>query len=226
MNGIAVFLPNYRGTKSYGPEIGIPSEIDGEPVDDIVSGIKHLIYEGVADAKKLAISGHSHGGWLAPLVMTRHRIFRAASFADGTANMFVGYAMMPGLVNRFTHDQVFFEGDDLYSSVERAVEVSPVFHFQGLETAVLFEAGVESLAVAMLDHVKAARLAGMPTEYIVYPKTFHSLRIPTLQKESAERNLDWLMFWLNDAEDPNPVKQDQYMRWRAMPNSSFVEKNK
>jgi len=28
------------------------------------------------------------------------------------------------------------------------------------------------------------------------------------------RNLDWFRFWLQDYEDPDPAKTEQYARWR------------
>ena len=218
-NGLAVLLPNYRGASTFGPKFYNPSRIDGEPVDDIIAGIEHLIEAGIADKKKLAISGHSHGAWLAPLVMTKYRNFSAASFAEGNANSFTNYAYVPHNLNKGVHDIVLYDGKNIYDSVERAVEISPLFHFQGLRTAVLFEAGVNSLGAAMLDHPKAALDAGMPTEYIVYPRTGHAIHTPSLQKEAAERNLDWMQFWLLGEEDSSPAKQDQYARWRKMQSS-------
>lgn len=67
--GIAVFIPNYRGTMSYGREFASPERMDGEPVDDILTGIKYLVASGVADPARLGITGHSHGAWLGPLAI-------------------------------------------------------------------------------------------------------------------------------------------------------------
>ena len=80
----------------------------------------------------------------------------------------------------------------------------------GLGTAVLFEAGAKSLAIAMMGSPKAARRASVPAEFVVYPETGHNIRIPGLQKESAKRNLDWFRFRLKGEEDANPTKADQY----------------
>jgi dipeptidyl aminopeptidase/acylaminoacyl peptidase len=214
VNNIAVFIPNYRGTKSFGDKFADPTSIDGEPVDDIVSGIEYLIGERIADPERLAISGHSHGGWLAPFVMTRAKIFRAASIAEGTQNKIVNYSLMPGNLNRVTHDTI--QGASLYDDPQRYVDLSPDLHFAGLDTAVLFEAGAKSLAINMMGSPKAAQRAGMPAEFIVYPRTGHNIRLPRLQKESAERNLDWFRFWLLGEEDSDPVKAQQYERWRKL----------
>jgi hypothetical protein len=31
-----------------------------------------------------------------------------------------------------------------------------------------------------------------------------------------QRNLDWFRFWLKDEEDSDPVKVEQYARWREL----------
>lgn len=214
VNGMAVFIPNYRGTKSYGRKFANPTMIDSEPVEDITSGIEYLIRRGIADPSKLAISGHSHGAWLAPLVMTRAKYFRAGSFAEGAGNQVVLYNLMTESLNHNVHDVVY--GTSLYADPERYLELSPDLHFQSLETAVLFEAGSRSIAIGMLGYQKAARAADMPTEFFIYPQTDHNPSTPLIQKESAERNLDWFRFWLKDEEDPDRTKEDQYRRWREM----------
>jgi dipeptidyl aminopeptidase/acylaminoacyl peptidase len=221
LDGIAVFIPNYRGTKTFGDEFGDPTRLDGESIDDIITGIQHLIGEGIADPERLAISGQSHGAWLAPLVMTRTMQFRAASFAEGALNTIVNYNLMAGFLNRVTHDII--NGSSLYDDPQRYIDLSPDLHFEGLDTAVMFEAGAKSLAISMMGAPKAAQRAGMPTEFVVYPKTGHNIQLPSLQKESAERNLDWFRFWLLGEDDLDPAKAEQYERWRKL--RSVQEKN-
>lgn len=212
--GIAIFIPNYRGTQSYGRATASPKNIVGEPMGDIVSGIKTLIAGGVADPTRLGITGQSHGAWLGPLTMARERIFRASSFAEGNANAVVMYETMSGDLNRQVHDATF--GVSLYDSPERYIEASPDLYFKGLSTASLFEGGAQSQAIDMLGMAKAARRFGVPNEFIIYPKTGHNPGLSAIQRDSAQRNLDWFAFWLNGYEDPDPLKAEQYKRWRAM----------
>lgn len=213
-HGMAVFFANYRGNTTFGRAFADPDRQDGEPVDDIIAGIEHLIRKGIADPARLAISGHSHGAWLAPMVMTRYKDFQAGSFADGWGNNVTVYEMTPGRLNRELHDDLF--GASLYSDPKRYFRLSPVLHFEGLRTAALFEAGNQSLAITMMSYPKGAQYAGMPAEFIIYPQTGHNPTLPRIQKESAMRNLDWFRFWLQGYKDPDPEKEEQYKRWRKM----------
>ena len=212
--GIAVFIPNYRGTLSFGREFSSPSRLDGEPVSDIISGIRYLVARGMADPSKLGIAGHSHGAWLGPVAMTRDKVFRATSFSEGAPNLVVSYELMDGNLNRDVQD-VKMNGS-LYDAPQRYIDASPDLHFDGVTSANLFEGAAESLAVSMLAYGKISSRLGLPTEMVVYPRSDHNLTLPRLQKESAERNLDWFRFWLANEVDDDPTKAEQYRRWRAM----------
>jgi len=208
--GIAVFFPNYRGTQSYGRKIA--SAEGTQAVDDVVAGVRMLVAEGIADPQRLALTGHSHGAIVGPQAMGQAKMFRAASFAEGSANSVVMYELMSEQANREIHDPIL--GASLYDSPQRYIDDSPDLHLAGVATASLFEGGAYTAALHMLGYPKALRRAGAPTEFIVYPQTQHNLATPRLQRESAARNLDWFGFWLADAEDPDPAKAAQYRRWR------------
>lgn len=214
MNGIGVFFANYRGNTTFGRDFASPDTLDGQPVSDIIIGIEQLLKMRRFDEQRLGISGFSWGAWLGPMVMTRYREFRAASFAEGAGNYVTVYDLASRNVNRGVHDDIV--GASLYDDPTRYLRLSPALHFRGLRTASLFEAGSRSAAILMMGYPKAARYADMPTEFVIYPQTGHNPSRPDVQKESAIRNLDWFRFWLQDYEDPDPKKSEQYQRWREM----------
>lgn len=215
--GIAVFLPNYRGSTTFGADFISQGRIhDGLPSEDIIKGVQHLIEVGIADPNRLAIAGQSHGAWLAPLVMTREKVFQAGSFAEGKQNRMLVYMFTPDSLNRTTHDRLYGNGESLYDNPQRYIELSPDMNFKGLSTAALFEAGVQGSAAITMGSPKSARRAGMPTEFVAYPQTGHNPTLPGIKKEIAVRNLDWFRFWLQGFEDPAPEKTDQFARWRKM----------
>jgi dipeptidyl aminopeptidase/acylaminoacyl peptidase len=216
--GVAILVPNYRGTESYGRAFASPRRLDGEPVDDVITGVKEMIEGGVADFARLGISGHSHGAWLGPLVMARAKLFRAGSFAEGGGNEVVLYSLMPGDLNRQVHDVM--NGVSFWDDPRPYLEASPDMSFKGVHTASLWEAGAKSGALLMFGYPKAARHFGAPSEFIVYPKTGHNPNLPSIQRESANRNLDWFEFWLRGAERGAAEKPEQYERWKEMESGS------
>lgn len=55
-----------------------------------------------------------------------------------------------------------------------------------------------------------------PIEVYVFPDEYHQKWQPKHRLSIYQRNLDWFRFWLQNNEDPAPLKQPQYMRWREM----------
>jgi dipeptidyl aminopeptidase/acylaminoacyl peptidase len=215
--GYLVFLPNYRGTGSYGKEFRQPRDIAEVPADDILSGISYLQQQGFVDSERIGIMGQSHGGWLGPYVMAKKKIFRAASFAEGSVDLFSTYGHMPGWLNTNIHD--FYYGGSPYSDPQRFISLSPVFHFEGLKTPTMLEYGEQSLAVEGMEFQSALWRLGIPNELIVYPRTGHNIASPVLQLESMNRNLDWFDYWMLGRRDPAPEKQAQYERWKNLPSA-------
>ncbi len=82
-HGIGVFFPNYRGSATFGVNFQKPKQLDAEPIDDVITGVRHLVDAGIADRTRLGLSGHSHGAWLGPMILTKFPVFRASSFAEG-----------------------------------------------------------------------------------------------------------------------------------------------
>ena len=214
-HGVAIFEPNYRGTLGYGRNFE-PKNLAGAPALDIILGIQHLEEMGVADSKRIAICGQSHGGWLGPLVMEKRNGFIAASFAEGTADQIGEYLAMSGMANRKIHDQVF--GAAYYSDPSVYLEDSPDLHLEGVSTPMLAETGAWSSPEFGLDLTKAARHFGAPAEWVVYPRTGHNIDDPSLVREAANRNFAWFEFWLRGENPSGEVPASEaklWKRWKA-----------
>ncbi len=71
--GYAVLAPNYRGSTGYGRDWQYAARFDLGGVDtrDIAAGAQYLIREGIADPKRIAVTGRSHGGYLTMTCMTQ-----------------------------------------------------------------------------------------------------------------------------------------------------------
>ena len=212
-NGVAVFIPNYRGTSSYGTEHRKFSKMDKEPLDDVIAGIDSLANSGLADRTRLGISGHSHGGWLAGIAIADSDYFIAGSLAESSFNYFSIYSLLSERINQSLHNQYYA---DPGISPEDALRMSPELQLRESDTAVLLEGGSRSLGAMMIGFAKALRAVNTPTELYMLPDTGHAVEDLMLAEESADRNLDWFLFWLKGVRDKSPKKKEQYARWDEM----------
>ena len=79
--GYLVLQPNYRGSVGYGEKFRNLNVGDygGGHVDDVIAGAQYLVEQGLADPKRLAIGGASHGGMIVNHAVTKYPdVFAAA----------------------------------------------------------------------------------------------------------------------------------------------------
>ena len=55
-----------------------------------------------------------------------------------------------------------------------------------------------------------------PVDLMMLNTDEHVLTNPAVRMASQGGSVDWFRFWLNAEEDPDPVKIDQYTRWREL----------
>jgi dipeptidyl aminopeptidase/acylaminoacyl peptidase len=79
--GYIVLLPNFRGSAGYGEKfrnLNVEDSGGGE-IDDIAAAAQFLVDQGLADPKRLAIGGGSHGGTVVANAVAKYPdLFRAA----------------------------------------------------------------------------------------------------------------------------------------------------
>ena len=55
-----------------------------------------------------------------------------------------------------------------------------------------------------------------PVDLIILNTDEHTLTNPAVRMASQGGSVDWFRFWLQDYEDPDPAKTEQYKRWRGL----------
>jgi dipeptidyl aminopeptidase/acylaminoacyl peptidase len=79
--GYVVLEPNYRGSNGYGEKfrnLNVEDSGGGE-MDDVAAGAQYLVDQGLADPKRLAIGGGSHGGTMVGYAVTKYPDLFAAA---------------------------------------------------------------------------------------------------------------------------------------------------
>ncbi len=87
--GYAVLLPNYRGSDGYGEKfrnLNVEDSGGGE-VADVAAAAQYLADQGIADPKRIAIAGGSHGGTMVNFAVTKYPdVFAAGIDISGVVN--------------------------------------------------------------------------------------------------------------------------------------------
>ncbi len=94
-SGYTVLEPNYRGSSGYGEKfrnLNVEDSGGGE-MDDVAAGAQYLVAQGIADPKRLAIGGGSHGGTMVAYAVTKY------------PDLFAAAIEMFGVVDRATFNE-------------------------------------------------------------------------------------------------------------------------
>jgi hypothetical protein len=67
------------------------------------------------------------------------------------------------------------------------------------------------------------RMQNKPVDLIYFPNGTHIHQKPLERLESQQGNVDWMRFWLQGYEDPDPTKAAQYKRWEQLREQQAAE---
>ena len=185
--GFSVLDVNYGGSTGYGRNYR--ERLNGQwgivDVADCINGVRYLIDRGDVDAKRVAITGGSAGGYTTLCALTFHNIFTGGSSYYGVSDL-----------EALVHDTHKFESryldrlvgpypmkQELYcqrSPIHFASQLScPIILFQGLEDKVVPPDQAEKM-------VKALKEKNLPVAYISFEGEQHGFR----KAENIKRVLD------------------------------------
>ena len=189
--GYFVLRPNPRGSTGYGKDFRFANFQDwgfGD-YEDLVSGVDHLIEQGMADADRQYLMGWSYGGYMTSFMVTRTNRFKAASMGAGLPNLvsMVTTTDIPDYLaahmgGEFFDDYKTYEKHSAMYRIKNVTTPTQVIHGQN-DLRVPFTQGQEF-------YVGLKRL-GIPTEMIVYPRTPHGPREPKFIMDVSPRILAW-----------------------------------
>lgn len=179
--GYAVMMPNFRGSTGYGKKFlnaGNKQWGTGFMQHDITDGVKYLIQKGIADPKRVAISGGSYGGYatLAGLAFTPD-LYAAGFDIVGPSNIITLLSTIPpywapvkkmfevrvGNMNDPKEKKMLEEQSPLNSAKNIK---APLFVVQGANDPRVKKAEADQIVVAVRD-------LGRPVEYMVAPDEGH-----------------------------------------------------
>lgn len=196
--GYAVFLANPRGGSGHGHEFAalVAGAVGGDEWTDILGGIDLLIAQGVADPGRLAISGWSHGGFMAAWATTRTDRFKAAVMGAGISDwgMQAGTGDW-GLLDAALGGSTGWDGPGPHDHDRN----SPISYATRIRTPILILHGEQDTNVPLGQAVhfhRALRHFGVEHEFVVYPREGHGLHERAHQLDALHRVRAWFDRWL------------------------------
>jgi dipeptidyl aminopeptidase/acylaminoacyl peptidase len=189
--GYAVLRPNPRGSTGRGAAFveGVYGDMGGLDVDDVVSGVEHLVDAGLVDPSRVGITGISYGGYLAAWVPCRSERF-AASVARSPATDWLTQHLTSNIAE---FDRLFVQGEPFDPDSPYATR-SPLRHHDRIRTPMLLTAGLRDLATppsqAQVLYSALAR-RGVEASLALYPEEGHGVQHPAAVADQVARTVAW-----------------------------------
>ena len=194
--GYAILRCNVRGSTGYGKAFrrGNYRDWGGKDVQDLLTGVDHVINLRVADPECMGIIGWSYGGYLTAATITQTGRFQAAVIGAGMTNL-VSYAM--------GHDSPDFLpshfGGEVWEVADLLLDRSPIAHANRVTTPTLFLHGEHDQRVPVwqgYEFYNALNRRGIQTQTVVYPRTGHVPAEPKLLLDVMNRILAWMELYM------------------------------
>ncbi|MEW6455715.1 MAG: S9 family peptidase [Acidobacteriota bacterium] len=195
--GFTIFQPNYRGSTGYGDDF--MREIEGKyfdkSIDDIITGIDHLISKGIADEAKIGVMGWSAGGHMTNWLITHFPYkFKAASSGAGVANWVSLYSQTD---IQYTREQYLL--DKPWNNLDHYIKYSPLTYIKNVKTPtlILFGEKDERIPTPQGQELYMGLLKnGVPVEFVIFPREPRGLREPKHQIFKMKKELEWFEKWI------------------------------
>jgi len=203
--GFAVLDVNYGGSTGFGE--AYRRRLDGRwgivDVQDAISGVRHLVAEGIADPDRAVIRGGSAGGYSVLAALTSSDVFAAGASYFGISDLVTLVEDTHKLESRYPHRLIapWPAGRDVY------VERSPLTHVDRLAAPLILFQGSDDRVVPP----EQARLMadvldrkGLPHELVMFEGEGHGFRDPENNIRALETELAFYqrVFGIDDGVTP------------------------
>lgn len=192
--GLDVFAPDVRGSSGYGRSF-VDADLGAgrfAAIQDVADCAAHVVIAGLADPRRLAVLGHSYGGYLVMASLVRHpELFRTGVPVCGMsdfASFFAGTE--PWIAESAAHKYGHPVRDR-----ELLHALSPMSRVDALRVPVLAVHGEHDTNVPPGESeqfVRAARERGLEAELFVLREEGHYFRRADTRRLFRRRVADWI----------------------------------
>ncbi len=194
--GYYVFEPNPRGSYGQGEDFTRANYRDfgGGDLRDILAGVDAVEKVAPVDDKRLAVYGHSYGGFMTMWTVTHSHRFATAVAGAGIGDWISYYGQ-----NGIDQWMIPFFGASAYDDPDIYRKLSPL---ETVKTAVtptfiyVGERDVECPAAQSVEFWHALKAVGVKTKLLILEGEGHGIRKPEHVKQLSEAELDWFAQYL------------------------------
>lgn len=200
--GYVVLEPNFRGSTGYGERFRNANVEDsgGGEIDDVVAGVKYLVNSGIVDAKRVGISGGSHGGTVVANAVSKYPdIFAVGIEKFGVVDraLFLQYTNRNSAIRWETkmggtpaQKPAVYRKANILPDVSRIK--APLLILHGEEDPQVPPQESQELAAAL-------KTAGKTYSYFTYPHEGHGFQQYDHRQDAAKKELAYLDKYLKPA---------------------------
>jgi dipeptidyl aminopeptidase/acylaminoacyl peptidase len=194
--GYIVFEPNYRGSDNLGNahEHGIYRDPGDGPGNDVMAGVTALEAQGSIDTSRIAVVGHSYGGYMTTWLIGHQHIWRSAVVADGMVDWREEYDLAADGNLAWTRDSL--GGTPMDPQAASLYETgSPITYAGAITTPTLILSGTADQTVPITESFElyhALHDRGIPVRFIGIPGAHHSPHKPVETDRYYTLILDWV----------------------------------
>jgi len=212
--GYLVLEPNYRGSSGYGEKfrnLNVEDSGGGE-ADDVAAGARYLVDQKLADPKRLAIGGGSHGGTMVAYMVTKY------------PSLFAAAIEMFGVVDR----AVFNERTNLNSAIRWQMKMggppsekpevyrkaNALLDVDKIKTPLLVLHGENDPQVPPIESamfVKALKEHRKVVYYFTYPNELHGFTQRDHRLDAWKKELTFLAKYLQPAFGASSTSTDELL---------------
>ncbi len=191
--GYAAFFPNPRGGSGRGQAFArhVVGEMGGADTYDCLSGLDHLVDLGIADPRRLGVTGGSYGGYMTSWLITQDRRFAAAVPVAPVTNFVTAHLLsnIPHFVSAFLADSYAKAGGKYHQR-------SPVVHAANVKTPTLNICGALDRCTPPEEAAQfhnALLENGTKSVLVTYPEEGHGIRKWPAATDFSARVVGWFV---------------------------------
>jgi dipeptidyl aminopeptidase/acylaminoacyl peptidase len=161
----------------------------GADTYDLLSGLDHLVDQGVADPQRIGVIGTSYGGFMSSWLITQDARFAAAVAVAPVANQVTEH-----LMSNIPHFVSMFLADTYINPTGRYFERSPIMHAHKARTPTLIVCGALDRCTPAAEAIQLHNSlleSSVETVLVTYPEEGHGIQKCPASIDYAARVLDW-----------------------------------